>query len=106
MTTHGKGNVMLSPEDRDWLTNQFNLVHQRINEEAAMRTSGDMKNGSDIANIRENMVRIELNDALVRKHEDQYHNPAKTWGVIGGVIAVLTFLVEGLKMLFKSKGGA
>ena len=102
----GKGRDDMTDEDRTWFQGQFDRLHNRMNEEQTVRQQGDMKNGSDIAHVREQMVRIELNDALIRKHEDTHHNPMKTWSIIGGVIAVATFLVEGAKMLFKSKGGS
>ena len=89
---------MLSNDDREWLEDKFNRIHQRIDgvEEKVQRK------GSDIH---------ELDLALaahagepckdVVSHEAKFHDPAKTWGLIGAMVGVLTGIVELAKWLFK-----
>ena len=97
---------MLSPEDREWLTGQFNLVHQRVTDEAKDRAQADEKLGSSIHHVKEDVVRVSLNEAMIDKHEDKHHNPAKTWGMLAAIAGVVSLFVEGIKMAFKFKGGS
>ena len=41
----------------------------------------------------------------VDKHVEEYHDPVKTWGVIGGVVALMTLALELVWKLFSPKGG-
>lgn len=38
---------------------------------------------------------------MVEAHEEKYHNPVKTWTVIGGIIALTAFVLEILRNFFK-----
>jgi hypothetical protein len=79
---------MLSDGDRTWLQGNFDRIHDRIN-----------KGESSLYHAKEEMAaRLEL---ARKEHEDKYHNPAKTWGIISAIIAALTGLMELAKWLVK-----
>jgi hypothetical protein len=89
---------MLSNDDREWLEDKFNRIHERIDgvEEKVQRK------GSDIHRL--DLAMAEPCPDVVA-HEEKFHNPAKTWGLIGAMVGVLTGIVELAKWLFK-KGTA
>lgn len=85
---------MLSNDDREWLEDKFNRIHQRIDgvEEKVQRK------GSDIHRL--DLAMAEPCQDVVA-HEGKFHDPAKTWGLIGAMVGVLTGIVELAKWLFK-----
>ena len=93
---------MLSADDRDWLEDKFNRLHARIDG-----VQEDVnKKGSDIHRLD-----IALTEHLgatcpeMLAHEERYHNPIKTWGIISAMVGALTAIMELGKWIFK-RGGA
>jgi hypothetical protein len=92
---------MLSSDDRDWLEEKFTRLHVRID---GVESKVDRK-GSDIHRLDLAMAEHAGEPCPdVVAHEDKYHNPAKTWGIIGAMVGVLTGVVELGKWLFKRGG--
>ena len=84
--------MALSAEDRDWLTGQFDRVHERVN-----------KTQSDAAHNKQELIdRINASrdaaTAEVKAHEDKHHDPMKRIGFLGGVVTVILGLWEVLKI--------
>lgn len=80
--------MALTDGDREWLQGNFDRIHDRINK-------GDN-------NLHE--VKFELAEKIAsqrKEHEEKYHDPAKTWGIIAAIVAAATGLVELLKWLLK-----
>lgn len=89
---------MLSGDDRDWLEGKFNRVHERM-DGLEQRIE---KKGSDIHRVDLALAKHENESCKdVAAHEDKYHNPAKTWGIIAAIIGVVTGILEVGKWLFK-----
>jgi hypothetical protein len=88
---------MLSSEDRDWLEEKFTRVHQRMDN---LDAKVDRK-GSDIHKLEVDFAQ-PCGDVV--SHEAKFHDPAKTWGLIGAMVGVLTGIVELGKWLFKRGG--
>jgi hypothetical protein len=79
---------MLTDGDRSWLQGNFDRIHDRIN-----------KGESSLYHAKEEM---QLKLELARKeHEDKFHNPLKTWGILGGIAAVVAVIIEAIKWLVK-----
>ncbi len=88
---------MLSNDDREWLEEKFTRVHARMdNIEAKVE-----RKGSDIHQLE---VDFAQPCADVVAHEEKYHNPAKTWGIISAMIGGLTGVIELGKWIFKRGG--
>lgn len=80
--------MALTDGDREWLQGNFDRIHDRINK-------GDN-------NLHE--VKFELAEKIAsqrKEHEEKYHDPAKTWGIIAGIIGLLTGAAELIKWLIK-----
>ena len=89
---------MLSNDDREWLEAKFNRVHERID---VVEEQGKKK-GSDIHRIDKDLLELRVAGCpSVLSHEERYHNPAKTWGIIASIVAVVATLIEGVKWLAK-----
>ena len=92
---------MLSADDREWLEAKFNRLHERID----LVQADVNKKGSDIHRLD-----IALAEHLgatcpeMIAHEDRYHNPVKTWGIIGAMVGALTGIMELGKWLLKRGG--
>lgn len=93
---------MLSGDDREWLEVKFSRVHERM--DGLDEKIG--KKGSDIHSINTELVRLAASECQdVKAHEDHYHNPAKTWGIMAAMVSVFAGAVELAKWIFK-RGGA
>jgi hypothetical protein len=89
---------MLSNDDREWLETKFNRIHERIDE-----VEGQVKRkGSDIHRIDKELLELRVAGCpSVLSHEDKYHNPVKTWGILSAMVGVMVGLVELGKTFFK-----
>jgi ABC-type sulfate/molybdate transport systems ATPase subunit len=91
---------MLSAEDRDWLEEKFNRVHERI-DQVENRVA---QKGSDIHRIEREVIQLAAGNCEdIQKHEEKYHNPAKNWGTIAAFVGVVTGIIEAVK--FWKRGG-
>jgi len=82
----------LSAEDRDWLTGQFDRVHERVN-----KTQSDAAHNKQELIDRINATRQATVDD-VKAHEEKHHDPMKRIGFLGGVVTVILGLWEVLKL--------
>ena len=93
---------MLSGDDREWLEEKFSRVHDRID----IVESKLERKGSDIHDLNAELIKLTASECKdVKDHEERYHNPAKTWGIMASMVGVVAGIIEGLKWLLK-RGGA
>lgn len=79
---------MLTDGDRNWIQGQTDRIHDRLN--LLVKEGQDSRKAAS-----------EATHKAIEVHEEKYHNPVKTWGILAGIAAVLTVLVEALKWLVK-----
>lgn len=90
--------MALSPDDREWLEVKFSRLHERCD---SIEERLDRK-GSDIHNVQKDLITLKLEKCDdIKEHEDRCHNPAKTWGILAAVVAVVTGVVEAGRFLFR-----
>ncbi len=80
--------MALTDGDREWLQGNFDRIHDRINE-------------TNDAAAEAKLDTVEKIASALREHREDYHNPVKTWTVLGAMMAVLAGLVELVKWLIK-----
>lgn len=78
----------LTDGDRSWLQGHFDKIDLRL-----------QKQDSDAHKVKEELI-AKISQSR-KDHEAEYHDRAKTWGLIATIIAVATGLLEGLKWLLK-----
>jgi len=92
---------MLSGDDREWLEGKFNRVHERMDglqEQIARK-------GSDIHAVNTELIKLAAAPCKdVQAHEERYHNPAKTWGIMAAMVGVVAGVIEVVKWVFKRGG--
>lgn len=96
--------MALSDADREWLTDQFNTVHTRINEETAARVAEERRVGSSVYNLKSEVQAGVYGSAqaianAMSAHKGEAHNPAKTLGFVALLVAVGGGVMEALKLL-------
>lgn len=97
--------MALSDADRDWLTDQFKTVHERVNEETAARVEEAKEIVSSVYRLKSEVQTGVYTSAsaianALTEHKEQAHNPAKTLGYIGLLVGIGGGIMEGIKFLF------
>lgn len=97
--------MALSDADREWLTDQFNTVHTRINEETAARVAEERRVGSSIYNLKAEVQAGVYGSAqaianAMSAHKGEAHDIRKHMGFIGLLIGICMGAAELIKFLF------
>lgn len=80
--------MALTDGDREWLQGNFDRLHDRINETNENAAQAKLDTVEKIA-------------SAFKEHREEFHNPAKTLGILTGIVAIVAALIELLKWLIK-----
>lgn len=87
--------MAFSPEDRTWMDNQFNRIHERIDKHVER-----IEDRMNIHSTKINAVSIGSLQA-VSSHEKDHHDPVKKWTLWGTIIGIASAVGAGLSWAFR-----
>lgn len=93
----------MSADEWETLQGRLDKLGDRIDariDKVTERMDGDRKQVAyDITEAQKAM------GAAFKDHKDEYHNPAKTWGILSAVVGVVVGVVEFVKYMFMERKG-
>lgn len=92
--------MAFSPDDRNWLDEKFDKIHDRITE--SDKTNATLLNAQSV-NLTAKIVESKDHARdLIEKHETKKHDLGKLISMIAGISAVVGTVIGGILWLIKN----